>query len=55
MQIEHGLAVGFVFGMQERERLGFVLGAEAGLFAGGRVLAVINARSPEQDKSLFHS
>ncbi len=46
---------GFVLGMQERERLGFVLGAQAVLFAGGRVLAVKNARSFEQDESRFHN
>ena len=47
VKIEHGLPVGFVFGMQQRKRLGFVLGAQAVLFAGGGVLAVKNARPVE--------
>ena len=54
VEIEDGLPVGFVFGMQEGEGFGLVLGAEAGLLTGGRVLAVENARSAEQDESLFH-
>jgi hypothetical protein len=45
LEIENWLAVGFVLGMQEREGLGFVSGAQADLLAGGRILAVINARS----------
>jgi hypothetical protein len=54
VKIEDGLPVGFVLGMQERKRLGFVLRAQAVLFAGGRVLTVKNARSAEQDESRFH-
>ena len=54
MQIEDGLPVGLVFGMQKGEGLGFVLRAETGLLAGGRVLAVVNSRSPEHDEFLFH-
>jgi len=41
--------------MKERERLAFVLRAKAVLLARNRVLAVENARSPEQDESLFHN
>lgn len=48
LQIEDGLTVSFVLGMKERQRLGFVLCAKAVLFACLRVLAVVNARSPEQ-------
>jgi hypothetical protein len=55
VEIKNGLPVGFVFGMQERERLGFVLRAEGGLLARGGVLAVVNARSFEQDESCFHN
>lgn len=54
VEIKHGLPVGFVLGMQEREGLGFVLGAEAVLLASGRVLTVKNARSAEQYESRFH-
>ncbi|HXI69270.1 MAG TPA: hypothetical protein VNN22_02820 [Verrucomicrobiae bacterium] len=40
MQIKHWLAVGLVLGMEDRKRLGFVLGAQAVLFAGGGVFGV---------------
>jgi hypothetical protein len=29
VKIKHGLAVGFVLGMKQRQRLGFILGAQA--------------------------
>jgi hypothetical protein len=45
---------GRVLGVYEGDGLGLVFGAETGLFAGGRILAVENARPPEQDESLFH-
>jgi hypothetical protein len=46
---------GFVLGMQEREGFGFVLGAETVLLAGRSCPRCKNARSAEQDESLFHS
>ena len=55
VEIQDGLTVGFVFGMQEGERFGFVLRAQVDLFARGRVLAVVNAGSAEQDESLFEN
>jgi hypothetical protein len=55
MKIEDGLAEGFVFGMQERQGFGFVLRSETDLLAGGGVLGIENARSPEHDKPLFHN
>ena len=52
--VKHGLLAGFVLGMPKRQEFGLVLGAQARLFAGGRVLAVKSAPSAEQDKSRFH-
>jgi hypothetical protein len=49
------LARGLVLGVQEGDGLGLVFGSQTGLFAGGRILAVEDARSPEQDESLFHN
>ncbi len=46
--------MGFVLGMEDRKRLGLVLGAQAVLLARHGVLAVKNTRSPKQDKSRFH-
>ena len=54
LQVQDGLPVGFVLGMKDREGFGFVLGAQAVLLARHGGLAVINARSSEQDESLFH-
>jgi hypothetical protein len=52
----HGrLARGLVLGVLEGDGLGLVFGSQTGLFAGGRILAVEDARSPEQDESLFHN
>jgi len=55
VEIEDGLAVGFVLGMQQREGFAFVFGPQAGLFAGRRVFAVVNLATPEEDESLFHT
>jgi len=54
LQIKDGLAVGFVFGMEEGESLGLVFGAQADLLTGGGVLAVVNARPAEQNESRLH-
>lgn len=53
-QIEDGLPVGLVFGVEQGERFRFVLRAEAELLAGGGVLVIENTRTPEQDKTRFH-
>src|SRR3974390_535542 len=39
-QIEHWLAIGLVLRVQQGQGFGLVLGAQAELFAGGRVLVV---------------
>jgi hypothetical protein len=53
LQIKDWLAVRFILGMQKRERLGFVLGAQAVLLPRQVFLAVINPRSLEQDELVF--
>jgi len=55
LQIEQGLAEGFVLGMQERQRVRFVLGPQTGLLLGGGVFAVENFVAPEEDESRFHN
>jgi hypothetical protein len=40
--------------MEDRKRLGFVLGAQGMLFAGGGVFAVKNTRPVKHDESCFH-
>jgi hypothetical protein len=55
LQVKHRLPVGFVLGMQESEGLGFVFGVQAVLLARQGVLAVINARTLEQNESRFHN
>lgn len=50
LQVKHGLPVGLVLGMEDRKRLGFVLGAQAVLFARGGVFGVKNSGSPKQDE-----
>jgi hypothetical protein len=54
LQVKHGLAVGLVLGMEDRQRLGFVLGAQAVLFARGGVFRVKNFGSPKQDEFRFN-
>jgi hypothetical protein len=54
LQVKHGLAVGLVLGMEDRKRLGFVLGAQAVLLPGGGVFGVKNSGSPKQDELRFH-
>ena len=54
LQVKHWLAVGLVLGMEDRKRLGFVLGAQAVLFARGGVFGVKNSGSPKQDEFRFH-
>ena len=51
MQVQDGLPVGFVLGMEQRQRLGFVLGAQTVLLVGGGVFGVKNSGSPKQDES----
>ena len=41
--------------MQERQRLGLVLRAQAVLFAGGGVFGVKNPRPVKHDESRFHN
>jgi len=55
LQVKHRLAVGLVFGMEDRKRLGFVLRVQAVLFAGGGVFGVKNSGSPKQDEFHFHN
>lgn len=52
VEVENGLAVGLVPGVKERQRFGFVFGAETDLFAGGGVFAVEHARAAKQNKPL---
>ena len=40
LQIDGGLIPGLILGVKHPQRLRLVLGAKAGLFAGGRVLAI---------------
>ena len=54
LQVHGGLPGGLVLGVQEGDGFALVFCAETGLFAGRCFLAVENARSPEQDESLFH-
>jgi len=46
---------GFVFGMEKRKRLTFLLGPETGLFSGRGVFAVKYTVAPEENESLFHN
>ena len=55
LEVEHGLAEGFVLGVEEGLGFRFVLGSEAGLLAGGGVLGVEDAGAPEQDEPLIHN
>ena len=55
-QIECWLPRGFIFGMQQGERLGLVAGFQTFLFFGHGVLGVeLSVFSPIQDVSLFHN
>jgi len=54
LQVKHWLAVGLFLGMEDRKRLGFVLGAQAMPFARGGVFGVKNSGSPKQDEFRFH-
>jgi hypothetical protein len=54
MQVQDGLPVGFVLGMEQRQRLSFVLGAQTDLFVGGGVFGVKNSGSLKHDESRFH-
>ena len=47
LQIHRGLVRGLVFGVKQAQGVGLVLGAQAGLLAGGGVLAIITRRSVE--------
>jgi hypothetical protein len=51
LQIRDGLPVGFVLGMQKRQRFGLVLRAQTDLFPGRRVFGVKSSGSPKQDES----
>jgi len=55
LEIQEGLAVNFVPRMKDDQGFSFVLGAQAGLFAGLRVFAVKDARSINQIKTWFHN
>jgi hypothetical protein len=55
LEVEDGLANGFVLRVEERLRFGRVLGSEADLFAGGRVFGVEDAVAPEEDEPLIHN
>jgi hypothetical protein len=54
LQVQYRLPVRLVLGMEQRQRLGFVLGAQGMLFAGGGVLGVKDPGSPKQDEFRFH-
>jgi hypothetical protein len=51
LQIQDGLAVGFVLGMKQCQSLGLGLRAQTNLFAGGRVFGVKNSGSPKHDET----
>ena len=55
LQVHGRLPGRLVLGVKEGDGFALVFGAETGLFAGRRFLAIENARSPEQDESLFHN
>jgi hypothetical protein len=43
-----------IFDVKQAQRVGLVACAQAGLFAGGGVLGVINAGALKQDEPIFH-
>ena len=54
LQIQDRLPERFVFGVQDRQGVGFVPGPQAGLLAGDGVFAVVNPCAPKQDETCFH-
>lgn len=54
LQVEDGLPERLIARIEQGDGFALVLGAQAGLLAGGGVFAVEDARAAEQDKTLFH-